>query len=108
AERERLGHYMTLFNARNWEGLRALLSEECRLDLVAKAARRGKEIHGYFARYAADTEARLAVGTVEGRPALLFFATKDAARPSYFLFLQWSGERVSFIRDFRYVSYIAD
>jgi hypothetical protein len=31
----------------------------------------------------------------------------DEARPAYFVALQWHGERVAAIRDFRYVPYIA-
>lgn len=106
AERQRLQHYVALFNARNWDGLRALMAEECRLDLVAKAARRGAAVQEYFSRYSGHPEARLAVGTVEGRPCLLFMA-HEGAPPSYFILLEWQGERVSFIRDFRYVPYIA-
>src|SRR5262249_40785718 len=36
-EREKLRRYVAVFNARDWDGLRALLAEEVRLDLVAKA-----------------------------------------------------------------------
>jgi RNA polymerase sigma-70 factor, ECF subfamily len=106
AEREQLQRYVALFNAHNWDALRALITEECRLDLVSKAARRGKEIHGYFGRYAAEPDTRLAVGTVEGRPALLV-TPKDSERPAYFILLEWRGGHLSLIRDFRYVSYIA-
>jgi len=107
AERERLQHYVALFNARNWDGLRALMAEECRLDLVAKAARRGKEVHGYFARYDGVPDVRLAVGSVDGKPALLVFTAKEQTRPAYFIFIEWSGDRVAFIRDYRYVDYVA-
>jgi RNA polymerase sigma-70 factor (ECF subfamily) len=103
---QRLEQYVALFNAHDWDGLRALIGEECRLDLVAKASRRGREIHGYFARYAADAPRRLAVGTVEGRPALLVFVG-DAADPTYFMLLEWNADRLVSIRDFKYVDYIA-
>jgi RNA polymerase sigma-70 factor, ECF subfamily len=104
-ERQQLQRYVALFNERNWDALRALMAEECRLDLVSKAARRGKEVHGYFARYAAEPDTRLALGSVEGRPALLV-TTKDGARPAYFILLEWRDDQVSLIRDFRYVPYI--
>lgn len=106
AERLRLQSYVAMFNARNWDGLRALMAEECRLDLVAKAARHGAEVSGYFARYATDPNAHLALGSVEGQPALLFLP-KAGQPPAYFILLQWNGDRVALIRDFRYVSYIA-
>lgn len=105
-ERQRLHHYVELFNTRNWDGLRELMATECQLDLVAKAARRGAEVRGYLARYAAEPTAQLAVGQVDGRPALLFRAQPDAP-PSYFILLEWQGDRVARIRDFRYVPYIA-
>lgn len=104
-ERRRLSRYAALFNARDWEGLKALLAEECRLDLVSRAARRGQEVHGYFARYAAEPEVALSVGTVEGRPALLLSPQAGAA-PAYFLLLRWEGERVALIRDYRYAPYV--
>jgi RNA polymerase sigma-70 factor, ECF subfamily len=105
-ERERLSQYVSLFNAKNWDSLRALITEECRLDLVAKTARRGKEIHGYFVRYQAEPETRLALGAVEGKPALLVFTQKEQVRPSYFILLSWGEDALSLIRDFRYVPYI--
>lgn len=103
---QKLEHYAALFNARDWEGLRALVGEECRLDLVTKAARTGRGVQQYYDRYAAGP-VRVAVGTVEGRPALLAFATDDP-RPSYFITLEWDGARLAFIRDYRYVDYIVD
>ena len=105
AEREQLERYVALFNARNWDALRALMAEECRLDMISKAARRGKEVHGYFARYAAEPETRLSVGMVDGRPALLV-TLKEGEPPAYFILLEWKDQHVALIRDFRYVSYI--
>jgi RNA polymerase sigma-70 factor (ECF subfamily) len=106
AEREQLQRYASLFNARDWDALRALMAEECRLQMVSKAARRGKEVHGYFARYAGMPDVRLAVGEVDGRPALLV-TSGDGERPEYFVLIEWSDGRVSLIRDYRYVPYIA-
>jgi len=106
AERMRLERYVALFNARDWDALRDLLSDECRLDLVSKAARRGAGVRGYIARYEAEPDVHLATGAVEGRPAILVFAGAGA-RPAYFVFLEWSGDRVSFIRDYRYAAHVA-
>jgi RNA polymerase sigma-70 factor (ECF subfamily) len=104
AERARLASYVALFNARDWDALREMIGDECRLDLVTRAERRGKQIHGYFARYAADP-VHLEIGSVDGRPALLAH-TKPGAGPSYFMLLDWEGDRLVAIRDFRYVSYL--
>jgi RNA polymerase sigma-70 factor (ECF subfamily) len=101
---EKLGRYAALFNARNWDALRALMSEECRLDLVSRASRRGKEVREYFERYQTVTDLRLEVGSADGKPALLAFHAGES-RPAYFIFLEWKGDQVSLIRDFRYVPY---
>ena len=107
AERARLDRYAALFNARDWDALRSLMSEECQLDLVSKAARRGPAVRGYVARYAAE-DVRVAVGAVEGRPALLVFTGEiGASPPAYFILLEWSGDQVSAIRDYRYAAYVA-
>lgn len=106
-ELRRLHHYMDLFNARNWDALRDLMAEECRLDLVSKASRRGKEVRQYFDRYSAIPSFRAGIGTVDGRLALLCSASPDSPAPEYFIFLEWEGDRVAAIRDFKYVPYIA-
>ncbi|NUO52731.1 MAG: sigma-70 family RNA polymerase sigma factor [Polyangiaceae bacterium] len=49
--RKKLQGYADLFNARDWDGLRALIGEECRLDLVSRAERRGAGVREYYARY---------------------------------------------------------
>jgi RNA polymerase sigma-70 factor (ECF subfamily) len=105
-DRAHLDTWAALFNARDWDGVRALTGEDCRLDLVSKAARRGKEVGGYFGRYAQERDVRLAVVLLEGREVLGVFVG-EAPRPSYFILLEWSGDRVTRIRDFRYVPYIA-
>jgi RNA polymerase sigma-70 factor (ECF subfamily) len=106
SERAKLDRYAALFNARDWDGLRTLVGEESKLDLVTKAARRGKGVSEYFGRYA-KLAMRAAVGVVEGRPALLVY-DGDAELPGYFVLLEWSGDQVAFIRDYKYVDYIID
>jgi RNA polymerase sigma-70 factor (ECF subfamily) len=105
SELHKLQRYAALFNARDWGALQAQLAEECRLDLVGRADRRGKEVGEYFTRYAAGTPVFLAAGAVEGKPALLA-SSGIGGRPEYFILLHWSGDRIGLIRDFRYVPYI--
>lgn len=109
-ERERalLHRYASLFNARDWDSLRALVAEDCRLDLVSRAARRGPEVRGYFARYAGIPDLRVVPGTLDGRPVLAAYAPKDSPHPAYFILLDFVDGQVSHIRDFRYVTYVAD
>jgi RNA polymerase sigma-70 factor (ECF subfamily) len=85
--------------------VRALIGDDCRLDLVSKSQRRGKAVGMYFARYEKE-EVSLRVVRLEGRLALAAHVG-SAARPSYFVLLEWEDGRVASIRDFRYVPYIA-
>lgn len=100
-----LDRYASLFNARDWDGVRALIADDCQLDLVSKARRRGKEVGMYFGRYAKEDVA-LRVVRLEGQLALAAHVC-GAPRPSYFILLSWDQGRVEAIRDFRYVPYIA-
>jgi RNA polymerase sigma factor (sigma-70 family) len=105
ALRAKLDRYVSLFNLRNWDAVRELIGDECQLDLVSKAQRRGKEVGAYFGRYAKENVV-LRVVRLEGHLALAAFVGA-AATPAYFILLSWLGEQVALIRDYRYVSYIA-
>jgi RNA polymerase sigma factor (sigma-70 family) len=103
--RRELDRYAELFNRRDWDGVRALVGEDCRLDLVSKAERRGRAVRGYFDRYANEA-VTLRVASLEGR--LVLAAHVDGAdRPRYFILVDFADGRVVAIRDFRYVPYIA-
>jgi RNA polymerase sigma-70 factor (ECF subfamily) len=105
-----LRRYADLFNARDWDGLRALLGEESRVELVSRIQRRVADA-GYYDRYAEIMEVedvRAVAGSVDGVPAIAIFRPSSSAVPAYFMLLESSGGRVSLIRDFRYVPYIAD
>jgi RNA polymerase sigma factor (sigma-70 family) len=103
--RAELDRYAALFNAGDWDGVRALVGEDCRLDLVSKSQRRGKSVGAYFARYTAE-HVSLRVVRLDGRLVLAAYV-EDAVKPSYFILLAWQDGRVVAIRDFRYVPYIA-
>ncbi len=105
AARAELDRYASLFNARDWEGVRALVGSDCRLDLVSRAHKRGKEVGMYFARYQ-NEDVLLRVVRLEGSLALAAYVAR-AQKPSYFILLAWEEGRVTSIRDFRYVPYIA-
>jgi RNA polymerase sigma-70 factor (ECF subfamily) len=109
ADLERLRGYAHLFNARDWEGLRALFGEETRLDVVSRHQRRGKSAAQYLTQYgdiAPREVLRAEAGWVDGVPALAVFRPASSS-PAYFIRLAWSGGQLSLIRDFRYVAYIA-
>lgn len=103
--REHLDRYATLFNRRDWAGLRALIGDDCRLELVAKAKRRGKAVGEYFTRYA-SLAATLRLGVLDGR-LVLAGSWGDPTVPGFFVVLGWEADRVVEIRDYKYVPYIA-
>jgi RNA polymerase sigma-70 factor (ECF subfamily) len=104
-QRAQLERYASMFNAKDWDGLRALIGEDCRLDLVSKSQRKGKEVGLYYTNYAKqDVSVRLV--RLEGRLALAAHVA-GAAAPSYFMLLEFDGDQLRLIRDFRYVPYIA-
>jgi RNA polymerase sigma factor (sigma-70 family) len=105
AARAELDRYAALFNARDWDGLRGLIADDCRLDLVSKSQRRGKSVGEYFARYEREDVA-FRVVRIEGQLALAAHL-RGAATAACFLLLEWDSGRVHAIRDFRYVPYLA-
>lgn len=102
--RGKLDEYARLFNARDWDGVRALIGEDCQLDLVSKSQRRGKAVGVYFTNYDKQN-VRLEVRVLEGQPLLAAFVD-GKTEPSYVIVLDFADGRVQSIRDFRYVPYI--
>jgi RNA polymerase sigma-70 factor (ECF subfamily) len=106
-ERRLLATYAAHFNARDFDAVREMLADEVRLDLVNRLQTSGKSpVTNYFGNYNLLGGWRLVVGLVDRRPALLAFDPDDVlGRPMYFLVLEWAGDRVVAIRDFRYARY---
>jgi len=110
AERDRLGAYVAHFNARDFDAIRAMISDDVRLDLVNKTRINGKaEVSRYFGNYSGLSDWHLVPGLVEGHPAILVFDPDEMnSAPKYFMLLQWSADKVLTIRDFRHAPYIID
>ena len=104
-ERSRLKLYVERFNARDFDGIRDLLAEDVRLDLVNHAQRQG---HGgfdsYLGNYRRTDNWRLAVGFVDKRPAILVLDPRG--RPRNFALIEWQDETVLSIRDFTHAPYV--
>jgi RNA polymerase sigma-70 factor (ECF subfamily) len=101
-----LERYAALFNAKNWDGVRAMIGEDCRLDLVSRSQRRGKKVGMYFGNYA---KLDVSVRPVRLDGELALAAHVDGAeQPAYFILLAFENGHVVNIRDFRYVPYIAN
>jgi RNA polymerase sigma-70 factor, ECF subfamily len=110
ADRARLGAYVTHFNARDFDAIRAMISDDVRLDLVSKSRLNGKaEVSRYFGNYAKVSDWHLVPGVVEGHPAILVFDPNEPdGGPKYFMLLGWSADKVATIRDFRHAAYAID
>lgn len=99
--------YAELFDARDWDGVRAMLAEEVRLDVVDRFRRSGRgEVGRYFTNYGKIEGWRAVPGWLDGRQALAIIEGA-ATTPRYFVDVQTVGDRVTSIRDFRHVPYIA-
>ena len=100
--------YVALFNQRDWEGLRALLAEDVRLQQSDYPLRVGAaDVGMFFTIYAKSEHVRLAPAWLEGREVVAVFEDRDDPEPSYMMWLDWRDGRISFIRDYRHVRYVA-
>ncbi|TIL64437.1 MAG: sigma-70 family RNA polymerase sigma factor [Mesorhizobium sp.] len=103
-DERRLRRYVDLFNARDFDAVRALIAEDVQLELVSRLRLRGKaEVSTYFGNYDRMSDWALSPGFVDGRPAILIRNPQEpdgAVRG--FMLVEWRDERVVQIRDFRY------
>jgi len=106
-ERARLAAYVDRFNARDFDAVRDMLADEVRLELVNRARLNGRPAVGnYFTNYNSVQDWQLAAGLVDGRPAILVRDPDDTSgKLKYFVVLEWRGDAVVTIRDFRYARY---
>ena len=108
-KKELLNRYVELFNRRDFDGVRDLLADEARLDLVGRLKQKGAvEIrNNYFNRYDSKTDWHFAAGAVEKNPAILVFNPQEKSeQPYYFITLEISENKVIQIRDYRYADYV--
>jgi RNA polymerase sigma-70 factor (ECF subfamily) len=107
SERSLLATYIDRFNARDFDAVRDMLAEEVRLELVNRLRVRGRsDVGNYFTRYAQVEDWLFVSGLVDRRPAVLVRdPANPEAQPSYFVLLDWEGDRLLNIRDFRFARY---
>jgi RNA polymerase sigma-70 factor (ECF subfamily) len=102
-----LAQYAALFNARDWDAVRALLVDDVKLELVSRIKAAGrKQVANYFGNYDKIADWLLVPGWLDGREVLAVQSDPAAAGPAYFVELRLAGGRIAAIRDFRYVPYI--
>ena len=102
-----MARYVALFNQRDWDGLRALLADDVKLNQSSHPLRVGRADVGlFFTIYAKIDGVSLAPAWLEGREVIAVFEDRADPKPSYMMWLEWRDGRISFIRDYRYVRYV--
>jgi RNA polymerase sigma factor (sigma-70 family) len=104
-----VARYVALFNRRDWDGLRAMLADDVRLIQSSHPPRAGAaDVGMFFSIYARSAPVRVAPAWLDGREVIAVWEDSEAVKPSYLMWLEWTNGRISFIRDYRYVRYVAD
>ena len=100
--------YAALFNRRDWDGLRALLADDVKLNQASHPLRVGAADVGlFFTLYARIDGVWLAPAWFEGREVLAVFEDRADPKPAYMMWLEWREGRITFIHDYRHVRYVA-
>ncbi len=104
-----VARYVALFNQRDWDGLRAMLADDVRLNQATYRPRAGAgDVGRFFGFYAGFAPVRLVPAWLEGREVIAVYDGAEAVKPSYLMWLDWTDGRISFIHDYRYVRYVVD
>jgi RNA polymerase sigma-70 factor (ECF subfamily) len=104
-----VARYVALFNRRDWDRLRAMLADDVRLIQSSYPLRAGRaDVSVFFGVYAQSPPARVGPAWLNGREVIAVWEDSRAAKPSYFMWLEWTDGRISFIRDYRHIPYVVD
>lgn len=104
-----VARYVALFNQRDWDSLRALLADDVKLNQSTHPVRVGSaDVGMFFIIYAKTDGMWLVPAWLEGREVIAVFEDRADLKPSYIMWLEWRGDQISFIRDYRYVRYVVD
>jgi RNA polymerase sigma-70 factor (ECF subfamily) len=103
-----IARYAALFNARDWDAVRAMLAEDVRLDVVSRIQRSGRGgVEKYFGNYAAKTGGwRVVPSWLDDREVLALYLREDDRRPHHVVLLTTDGGEVKQIRDYGHVDYL--
>jgi len=106
-ERRRLRTYVAAFRSGDFDGIRALLADDVRVDLVNRLRLVGrKAATPYFSRYAELKHWRFGLGAVDGHPAILVYDSNGPMdRPNHFIVVDWRAGRIHGIADFLFAAY---
>jgi RNA polymerase sigma-70 factor (ECF subfamily) len=104
-----VARYVSMFNGRDWEGLRAMLADDVRLVQSTYPQRSGAaDVGVFFGIYSRAAPVRLVPAWLDGREVIAVYEDPQPAKPSYMMWLEWRGDQISFIRDYKYVRYVMD
>jgi RNA polymerase sigma-70 factor (ECF subfamily) len=107
---ELLRLYVERFNARDWEGLAALIQADAQVEVVGNwmARGRGPVSEGYFGKYALYDWWRLGVARVDGEMVVLSErrAEDGSWAPWSVHRLEWREGKVASVRDYLYATYL--
>jgi RNA polymerase sigma-70 factor (ECF subfamily) len=103
-----VARYVALFNRQDWDGLRALLADDVKLNQATYPLRIGRaDVGMFFSIYAKIDGVWLAPAWLDDREVIAVFENRSDPRPSYMMWLEWRDGQISLIRDYRYVRYVA-
>jgi RNA polymerase sigma factor (sigma-70 family) len=102
-----VARYVMLFNQRDWDGLRALLADDVKLNQSSHPVRVGAaDVGSFFSIYGNIDGVWLIPAWLEGREVIAVFENRADPQPSYIMWLEWRDGQIIFIRDYRYVRYV--
>jgi RNA polymerase sigma-70 factor (ECF subfamily) len=102
-----LVRYSELFNAHDWDGVRALLAEDVKLDVVSRAKAAGKrDVGRYFTNYERLANWHLVPAWLDGEEVIAVYPDRAAQSASYFVKIAIEGGKIASIQDFHHVDYI--
>jgi RNA polymerase sigma-70 factor (ECF subfamily) len=98
--------YAALFNARDWDAVRAMLIDDVRLEVLDATSRRGrKEVGVYFHNYDGRTNWYMVAARLDGREGLAVLPSAQSVRATNFIELTVHQDRIARIRDFHHIPY---
>jgi len=98
--------YAALFNARDWDGIRSMLIDDVRLEVVDATRRRGRKEAGvYFHNYDGRTNWYMVPARLEGREGIAVLTSAQSVQVTNFVELTVHRDRIACIRDFHHVPY---
>ena len=99
-----VARYASLFGARDWDAVRAMLAEDVRLHVVDRTRKRGRgEVGSYFGNYARLTDWVIEPRVIDGQEVL---AVQRNGALAHLVAITVDGDRITAIRDYFHVPYL--